>query len=58
MRNALLQAGADPNMRIVMAKTALHIAAQIGTEPEVMRSLLEKGAHVNKKDKHGRTALY
>lgn len=54
----LLLAGANPNIEDRNRVTALSVAAQIGTTPEVMQLLLKQGADVSKKDKQGKTALY
>lgn len=54
----LLLAGANPNIEDRNGVTALSVAAQIGTTPEVMHLLLKEGADVSKKDKQGKTALY
>ena len=53
---ALLDAGADPNLRLGYGKTALMAAAKAGAA-ELARRLIERGADVNARNDNGGTAL-
>ena len=54
---ALLDAGADVNIRNRHGKTPLHYAARFGT-PDMIAALLEAGASGSVKDNDGETPFY
>jgi len=53
----LLKNGADPNATDAEGNTALHEAARRGINPEVVRTLLARGARLKTKNRNGQTAL-
>ncbi len=54
---ALLAAGADPNIRDNVGRTALHFAAQYGGSDAVTRALIDGGVGVDIKDQQGVSPL-
>ena len=54
--HALLDAGADVNVRNHKGQTALHCAAKAGFD-QIVALLLDRGAEVNAKDDKGATPL-
>ena len=52
----LLDAGADPNLRLGHGKTPLMVAAKAGAA-DLVRRLIERGADVNARNDNGGTAL-
>src|SRR5687768_2565202 len=52
----LLKNGADPTAANDIGWTALHYAAR-HQHLEIMNTLIDSGADVNRKDRHGRTPL-
>lgn len=54
---ALLEAGADPNIRDDVGRTALHYAAQYGGSDAVTQALIDGGVGVDIKDQNGVSPL-
>ena len=54
---AALDAGANVNAKDKDGITALMVAAEVNSNPEVINVLLKAGADVNEKDEYGGTAL-
>ena len=54
---ALLAAGADPNIADAAGRTALHYAAEYGGSDAVTQALIDGGAGVNTQEQNGATAL-
>lgn len=57
MISALVQAGADLNVRDRYGLTSLMFAARCNKNPEVIMTLLKAGADTKKKDNEGKTAF-
>jgi ankyrin repeat protein len=56
MVDALLKAGANPNLKLLLGETPLMVASRVG-KAEVVEQLLVKGADVNAHAARGQTAL-
>jgi ankyrin repeat protein len=56
MVRTLLQAGADPNLALLLGETPLMAASRSGS-PDVVAQLLDKGGKVNARGARGQTAL-
>ncbi len=54
---ALIEHGANPNLKDKIRQTPLHLAAYLG-KTKVVKVLLEHGANPNLQDKYGRTPLH
>ena len=52
-----LKFGANPNMATASGTTALHMFAMKGSGRETIRALVDAGADIHRRDKHGRTPL-
>lgn len=55
--NALIDAGADPNRRLLFGSTALHHAVSSGASPPVVRRLIDAGADVDAMDDLGKLPI-